>query len=104
MAKNFEELRAKMSPESRARSEKRALEMREEMLLTEIRHLTGLTQEEVAKKLGIKQPSLSTLESQEDMQVDTLRRLIGALGGTLEMHVRLPTGDIRISQFEEVHA
>jgi hypothetical protein len=35
----------------------------------------GLTQEEVAQSLGIKQPTLSRLESQEDMQVSTLRRL-----------------------------
>jgi transcriptional regulator with XRE-family HTH domain len=104
MRKNFEELRAKMSPEARAWSKKRAREMTEEMLLTEIRNLTGFTQEEIAKKLGIKQPSLSKLESQDDMYVSTLRRLIEALGGRLEIMVHLPTGDIRVSQFEESNA
>jgi len=72
-----------------------------DMLLAEVRRLVGLTQEELAKKLGIKQPTLSRLESQDDMQVSTLRRLIEALGGTLEIVVHLPAGNIRIHQFEE---
>ena len=90
-----------MSPESRARAEARTRAMMEEMLLAEIRRLVGLTQEEVAQKLGIKQPSLSKLESQDNMQISTLRRLIHALGGTLEIVAHLPEGDIRIHQFEE---
>ncbi len=99
MRRNFSELKARMTPEARARAEARTKDMIAEMLLTEIRHLVGLTQEEVAKKLGIKQPTLSKLESQDDMYVSTLRRLVEALGGKLEMVVHLPTGDIRIQQF-----
>jgi hypothetical protein len=33
------------------------------------------------------------------MQVSTLRRLIQALGGELELIAHLPGGDIRIGQF-----
>jgi hypothetical protein len=47
------------------------------------------------------QPSLSKLENQDDMQVSTLRRLIEALGGQLEIIAHLPKGDIRIRQFKE---
>ena len=61
----------------------------------------GLTQEELAKALGVTQPSLSKLENQDDMQVSTLRRLIEALGGQLEIVAHLPRGDIRIRQFKE---
>jgi predicted transcriptional regulator len=68
-----------------------------EMLLSEVRQLVGLTQEDLAKKLGVKQPTLSRLESQEDMHISTLRRLIEALGGTLEIVAHLPTGAIRIA-------
>jgi len=35
----------------------------------------------------------------EDMKLSTLRRLIHALGGELELIVRLPGGDIRLRQF-----
>ena len=101
MRRNFAERKARMSPEARVRAEARTKDMIAEMLLTEIRQLVGLTQEDVAKKLGIKQPTLSKLESQDDMYISTLRRLVEALGGKLEMIVHLPAGDIRIQQFEK---
>lgn len=101
MIRKFSELKARMSPEARARSEARTREMMAEMFLAEIRRLVGLTQEELAKKLGVKQPTLSRLESQEDMHISTLRRLIEALGGRLEIVAHLPAGDIRIEQFQK---
>jgi transcriptional regulator with XRE-family HTH domain len=101
MARNFRELEAKMSPESLARAEAKTKEMMTEMLLAEIRKTVGLTQEDVARALGVKQPSLSKLESQDDMQISTLQRLIRALGGELELIAHLPGGDIRITQFRE---
>ena len=101
MKRKFSDLKARMLPEARARAESRTKDMIAEMLLTEIRQLVGLTQEDVAKKLGIKQPTLSKLESQDDMYISTLRRLVEALGGKLEMVVHLPSGDIRIQQFEK---
>jgi DNA-binding Xre family transcriptional regulator len=88
MAKSFRELEARMPPESLTRAKLRAKEMMAEMLLSEIRQAVGLTQ-----------ATLSRLESQEDMQVSTLQRLIRALGGELEIIAHLPCGTIRISQF-----
>ena len=99
MARNFQELESKMSPE--ARSQAKAKAMMADMLLGEIRKAVGLTQEELAESLGIKQPTLSRLESQSDMQISTLRRLIHALGGELEIIARLPGGEIRLSQFDD---
>ena len=99
MARNFKELEQKMRPESLGRAKARAKEMMTEMLLAEIRKIVGLTQEDLAAQLGVKQPTLSKLESQDDMQVSTLQRLIRALGGELELIAHLPGGDIRIRQF-----
>jgi predicted transcriptional regulator len=101
MARNFKELEEKMPPESRARADEMVKEMMAEMLLAEIRKFMGLTQEELASALGVTQPSLSKLENQDDMQVSTLRRLIEALGGQLEIIAHLPRGDIRIRRFKE---
>jgi len=101
MARNFKELEAKMSPKRVARAKTRAKQIMAEMLLAEIRKEVGLTQEDLAEAIGIKQPSLSKLESQDDMQISTLRRLVQALGGDLELIAHLPGGDIRISQFGE---
>lgn len=76
--------------------------MMAEMLLAEVRKAVGFTQADLAAALGIKQPTLSRLESQDDMQISTLRRLIQALGGELEIIAHLPGGDIRLSQFKGV--
>lgn len=73
-----------------------------EMLHSEIRKSIGLTQEEVAASLDIKQPTLSRLVSQEDMQISTLNRLIQALGGELEIIAHMPGGDIHLTQFQDV--
>lgn len=101
MARNFKELRDKMSPQRRMRVEEQAREMMVEMLLAEIRKESGLTQTDLAKALGIRQPSLSKLESQDDMQISTLRRIIKALGGELELVARMPRGTIRLRQFKD---
>jgi predicted transcriptional regulator len=98
---SFNKLRAKMTPKQLAEADARAKEMMAEMLLAEIRQSAGLTQEELAKALGIKQPSLSRLESQHDMQISTLQRLVRALGGELEVVAHLPGGTIRIRQFDD---
>jgi transcriptional regulator with XRE-family HTH domain len=102
MARSFTELEETMTPASRARAEARSREMMAEMFLAEICKLTGRADEELAGVLGVTPRSLSKLENQDDMQISTLRRLIEALGGQLEIIAHLPKGDIRIRQFREV--
>ncbi len=102
MARKFKELRDRMSPERQKRSEAMAREMMADMLLAEIRRQAGLTQVDLAERMGITQPSLSQLESQDDMQISTLRRIIEALEGELELTAKLPGGKrVSISQFAE---
>ncbi len=101
MANDFRDLENKMAPESRARAKDRAREMMSDMLLSELRKSAGVTQEELASSLGIKQPTLSRMESQSDMQISTLRRVIESLGGELEIIAHLPDGDVRLSQFQD---
>lgn len=101
MAKNFRELERKMPPKSLARAKARARSVMAEMALGELRRAAGLTQEQVAEILGVRQPTLSRLESQGDMQISTLQRLIEAIGGNLEVIAHLPGGDIRITQFDD---
>ncbi|MBN4059007.1 helix-turn-helix transcriptional regulator [bacterium AH-315-J04] len=99
MKRKFSELQAGMDPKRLTRAKARSKEMMAEMLLAEIRRQTGVTQAELAESLGIKQPTLSKLESQSDMQISTLQRVIEALGGNLELIAHLPAGQVRISQF-----
>ena len=101
MPRNFKELEAQMPPERRTRAEIKAKEIIADMLLAEIRRQMGLTQKQLAKELNITQPTLSKVESQEDMQIGTLSRIIEALGGKLELIAHLPGGDVRLSQFRQ---
>ncbi|MEX2168219.1 MAG: XRE family transcriptional regulator [Pirellulales bacterium] len=96
---SFAKLIDKMPPARRAKSDARVKELMAEMLLSELRKYSGMTQQEVADILGITQPSLSKMESQEDMQINTLSRLVTSLGGKLELIARMPGGEIRLKQF-----
>jgi transcriptional regulator with XRE-family HTH domain len=63
----------------------------------------GKSQRQIAELLGIKQPSLSKLEKQSDMQISTLRRIVNALGGELEVVARFPEGTVKIDQFNQAN-
>ena len=102
MAKSFDELvKRTTTRKTRQRAAARTRELLGELLLSEIRELAGKSQREVANVLGIKQPSLSKLEKQSDMQISTLRRIVNALGGELEIVARFPKGKVKIDQFNQ---
>jgi DNA-binding transcriptional regulator YiaG len=102
MAKNCNTLRAKMSPESRARSEEKARKDMAEMALDEVREARALTQEHLAKLLGIKQAAVSKMERRADMYVSTLQAMIRAMGGTLQIVAIFPEGRVEIDQFRKL--
>ena len=102
MAKSFDALvKRTTSKRTRERASRRAQELLQELLLSEIREMTGKSQQQVAKAIGIKQPSLSKLERQSDMQVSTLRKIVKALGGELEVIARFPNRVVIIEQFDK---
>ena len=102
MAKSFNQLRAKMSPERRARNEARTKKLLAEMPLQELRQAMSLSQKTMSELLGRDQPSISKIENQTDMYVSTLRSYIEALGGELQIVAKLPTGTVHISRFDEI--
>jgi DNA-binding XRE family transcriptional regulator len=102
MAKNFRELEAKMSPESRARAEAKAKKMLDEMPLDELREARAMTQVHLAKILGVNQAAVSKLERRTDMYVSTLQDFVKAMGGELKIIARFPEGTVEISQFGAV--
>lgn len=100
MAKSFDALvNRTTNKRTRQRAARRTRELLDEMLVGELRKLAGKTQGQVAKA-GIKQPSLSKLEKQSDMQISTLQRIVRALGGELEMVAQFPQGAVKIGQFK----
>ena len=104
MAKSFDELvKRTTTKKTQAKAARRAQELLGELLLSEVRQLAGKSQQEVADTLGMKQPSLSKLEKQADMQISTLRKIVKALGGELEVLARFPKGTVKIDQFDPPH-
>ncbi|HEY6290014.1 MAG TPA: XRE family transcriptional regulator [Terriglobia bacterium] len=102
MPKNFKELQGKMSPEAQGRAKAKAEGMIREMALDELRAALDLTQEQLADVLRVKQAAISKVERRSDMFISTLRRIIEAMGGELEIRAILPGGVVRISQFGEI--
>lgn len=103
MARKFNELRARMSPEAQARAAARAEAMLVEMQLQELRKTRGITQIEVARAMSVEQAAVSKLERREDMYVSTLREYVKALGGELKLVASFPDADIQIHPFEPAH-
>jgi len=58
--------------------------------LKELREAAGKAQADIAAALKIKQPSVSKIERQTDMYLSTLRSYVEAIGGELDVIVRLP--------------
>lgn len=102
MPKNFNSLRAKMSPAARERSHRLAAAYRSGMALDELRQARAMTQVHLAKILGVNQAAVSKLERRADMYVTTLQDFVKAMGGELKIIAKFPEGTVEISQFEEV--
>jgi DNA-binding XRE family transcriptional regulator len=99
MARNFNELRAKMSPESRAEVERRVQETLRAMPLEELRQARELTQTQLAEVLRVPQGAVSKVERRADMYISTLRSYITAMGGDLQIRAVFPDGEVVIDQF-----
>ena len=100
MAKSFDALVKRTTTKAtRDRAAARTRQLLGELLMAELRQAAGKSQRQLAKVLGIKQPSLSKLENQSDIQVSTLQKIVEALGGQLDLVACFPKGDVRICQY-----
>ncbi len=102
MANKFKDLRAKMAPESLARSRAKARAYRDEMALDELREARAMTQEHLAKALNVKQSAISKMERRADMYVSTLQSFVKAMGGNLRIEAVFPEGKVEIDQFNKI--
>ncbi len=62
----------------------------EEVSLSQLRKAQKLTQQDVAKALGLTQATISQVESSRDLYLSTLRKHVEALGGELVLEVKFP--------------
>src|SRR3546814_4498136 len=102
MGRNLDEIIAEMPPERQADVEARYQVLKQEVEgLRELRLIAGKAQADIATALNIKQPSVSKIESQADMYLSTLRSYVEAIGGQLELIVKLPTRPAFTTSSEE---
>jgi transcriptional regulator with XRE-family HTH domain len=91
MGRTLSEMINALPRQRRERVEARYRKIKDEVeSLGELRKAAGKAQAEIAATLKIKQPSVSKIEKQTDMYLSTLRSYVEAIGGELDLVVRLP--------------
>jgi len=74
----------------------------EELTLRHLREKLGLSQSELAERLEVQQPAVSKMERRQNLELNTLRFVVNALGGTIEIIVRVPNKEpILLSDYQE---
>jgi transcriptional regulator with XRE-family HTH domain len=92
MGRTINEIIDALPKRRRARIDARYHELKDHVeSLQELRKAAGKAQADIAAALKIKQPSVSKIEQQTDMYLSTLRSYVEAIGGELDLVVRLPS-------------
>jgi predicted transcriptional regulator len=106
MVRSLESVLDALPPERRADIDRRFDALIDEVeSLRELRRAAELSQVRIAKALKISQPAVSKIERQTDMYLSTLRSYVEAMGGELDVIVRLPNrAPVRVKSLEDVIA
>lgn len=93
MGRTLEQLLADEKPEVVADAQAMATDILLNIHLAELREKVQKTQVEMAQVLGIRQPTVASMEKQgRDLKLSTLKRYVEAAGGKLRLDVELPDG------------
>jgi len=91
MGRSLNDIIAALPPAEQEAVDARYRELKQEVEgLRELRRIAGKAQADIASALNIRQPSVSQIERQTDMYLSTLRSYVEAVGGELELTVKLP--------------
>ncbi|MFD9892167.1 helix-turn-helix domain-containing protein [Amycolatopsis sp. NPDC059027] len=74
--------------------------------LAQLREDVGMSQTELAKRMGVSQPRISQLEQGDpgQMELDTIRRYIVALGGRMRVVADFEDHDVTVSASQHDHS
>lgn len=91
LSDRMEKIWNKFSPAEKKAIEARYQDLRTEYLtLQDLRKRKNVTQEDLARLLGIGQENVSRLERREDLRISTLKDYIEALGGSIQISAVFP--------------
>lgn len=96
----------KLGPDAKSAVKEGGREIYEKALhLQELRERLGMSQGDVAKKVGVGQPRISKLEASSSPTIGAVREYVEALGAKLEIAAVLPSGRrVRIDNPSDVDA
>lgn len=80
-------------PEYRALLEQERRAIRTAFKLIDLRRSRGLTQQQMASRLGVSQGRVSEIEHGDDLQFSTIQRYVEALGGHIDIKAVFPDGE-----------
>lgn len=99
--KKWSAIRANAAPETMQRAARKTEAILAAIGLRELLRDRRLTQEVLALRLEQAQGNVSRLLRREDMHVSTLRQVVEAMGGELDLRAHFPDGkEYRLVQFE----
>lgn len=90
MPKTLEAVIAALPKESQDEIKSRSEVLIHQTSLRELRKALGLTQKQLAEALRVSQAAVSKQERRQGVQVNTLREIVEAMGGKVEILAHFP--------------
>ncbi|WP_013321048.1 helix-turn-helix transcriptional regulator [Gloeothece verrucosa] len=98
----FSQLTKDFSEERQAEINQKTAYLKTAIAIQELRQALQLSQPELANKLNIQEPAITSMEKQTEIYINHLRQVIESIGGELEIVARFPEGEIKINNFSEI--
>jgi ribosome-binding protein aMBF1 (putative translation factor) len=100
--RTYKQIKQEFSPEMREKISDGANQIRAELkIISTVRQAAGLTQEELADLLEVRQSYISQVEARENITLGTLISMIAAMGGSIDLTVNFPDKiPVQFSQIE----
>jgi len=90
--RKFSELRAKLPPDAQESAKKKSEIFKLDIRLENIRKARRVAKKTIADRVGVKQPSLAQMEKEDDLHLSSLKKLVEAMEGSLNISADFPGG------------
>ncbi|MCL1477313.1 XRE family transcriptional regulator [Marinobacter sp. M3C] len=93
MANSLDKLLASEKPEVIKRAQVKSENILLEIRLNEVRALLQKTQKEMAKAMGVTQPTIASMEKiGKDLKLSSIKRYVESVGAKVRLDIELPDG------------